>query len=323
MTSDYNISQTALKALQLEINGLEDLKNSIDHNFEKVVHSLSAIKGKIILSGMGKSGHVARKIAATLASTGSPSFFVHPGEASHGDLGMISSEDVVILLSNSGETAELKSIINYTKRFNLTSIAITSNANSSLATQTNHAIIIPKSPEAVNFDAPTTSTTMMMALGDIIAVCLIEIRGFKKDDFGIFHPGGRLGASFVKVASLMHKEENIPCCYFDDDFTKLVSEVNSKKLGCTIIKNKEEKAIGIFTDGDIRRALLNNKMHLKAFEICTPNPILITENKLAVEALDIMNKKLVTSLIVVDESDKVVGLLHIHDCLKAGVSPAI
>ena len=322
MIEIVSITKVALNALQIEINGLEDLKNSINDNFEQVVQALFSTKGKIILSGMGKSGHVARKIAATLASTGKPSFFVHPAEASHGDLGMISTNDIVILLSNSGETRELRDIVNYTKRFNIPTVAITSNKNSSLALQSSYSIVIPKSPEAVNFDAPTTSTTMMMALGDAIAVCLLEMKGFKKDDFGIFHPGGRLGASFVKVADLMHKEHEIPLCNIEDDFNSLVTEVNNKKLGCAIIKDKNGKVAGIFTDGDIRRAFLNRKTDLRARELASPNPTIINSNKLAVEALDIMNKKLITSLIVVDD-DKIVGLLHIHDCLKSGVSPMI
>ena len=163
---------------------------------------------------------------------------------------------------------------------------------------------------------------MMMALGDAIAVCLLEMKGFKKDDFGIFHPGGRLGASFVKVADLMHKEHEIPLCNIEDDFNSLVTEVNNKKLGCAIIKDKNGKVAGIFTDGDIRRAFLNRKTDLRARELASPNPTIINSNKLAVEALDIMNKKLITSLIVVDD-DKIVGLLHIHDCLKSGVSPMI
>jgi len=317
-----NLTKVALNALQLEINGLEELKTSLNDNFAEIVLALFSVSGKIILSGMGKSGHVARKIAATLASTGTSSFFVHPAEASHGDLGMISANDIVILLSNSGETAELKDIVNYTKRFHIPTVAITSNGESSLATQSTMAIIIPRSPEAVNFDAPTTSTTMMMALGDVIAVSLIEMKGFKKDDFGVFHPGGRLGASFVKVADLMHKGREIPISFIEDNFSALVNEVTEKKLGCTIIKDKNGKVAGIFTDGDIRRAFLQGKTNLTARDLASLHPMIISSNKLAVEALDIMNQKLITSLIVVDE-EQIVGLLHIHDCLKSGVSPLI
>jgi len=322
MLNTVDINKIALNTLDFEIAGLKDLRKSLDYNFQKIIEKIYSIKGKIILTGMGKSGHVARKIAATLASTGSSSFFVHPAEASHGDLGMISKEDIVILLSNSGETIELRDIVNYCKRFAIPTIAITRNSKSSLVALTDFSIIIPDSPEAVSFDAPTTSTTMMIALGDIIAVCLTELKGFKREDFGIFHPGGRLGASFVRVGDLMHKNAEIPICNLNDDFHTLVEEVNSKKLGCTIVIDENGKVSGIFTDGDIRRTLLNNKMHLKAKDISSLNPLLISSNKLAVEALDIMNKKLITSLIVVDDT-KIVGLLHIHDCLKSGVSPIL
>jgi arabinose-5-phosphate isomerase len=319
--SKFDVISIASKVLDYEIRGLSELRESLNNNFVKIVNTIFQTKGRVIVTGMGKSGHVARKIVATLASTGTPATFVHPGEASHGDLGMITKEDIVILLSNSGETKELKDIVYYTKRFAISSISIVRKENSSLSSLTDYEIKIPESPEAVSYDAPTTSTTMMMALGDVIAVCLSEMKNFKKEDFGIFHPGGRLGASFVKVTDLMHKDEEIPLCSPENDFKTVTKMINEKKLGCAIILNSKRQAVGIVTDGDLRRAILENKTNLKAIDFATLNPATILANSLAVEALDIMNNKLITNIIVVNGKQEVIGLLHIHDCLKAGVSP--
>lgn len=306
------------------IEGLQALSSSLDGNFSQLIDEILQHKGRVILSGMGKSGHIARKIAATLASTGTPAFFIHPGEASHGDLGMIHQDDLVILLSNSGETAELKDIINYCKRFHIFLVAIVRKADSSLGNAADIRITIPLTPEALEFDAPTTSTTMMLALGDAIALTLLEKKGFSRKDFQLYHPGGRLGATFYRVKDLMHVDYALPIVHLENTVKETVSVITQKKFGCAAILDDQQRLVGIFTDGELRRNIsLPNLLERKISEVMTKNPITINADSLVVEALDLMNKKLITILFVVDNENHLKGVLHMHDCLKVGATPEL
>ena len=268
---------------------------------------------------MGKSGHIANKIAATFASTGTPAFFIHPAEASHGDLGMITAEDVVILLSNSGEARELNDLIYYCKRFAIPVIGIVRRAGSTLALASDISLVLPDITEANNFKAPTTSTTMMLAFGDALAVSLIDARGFNSENYGVFHPGGKLGLAFVKAKELMRQNEQLPLVKAEQRMSEVLVEMTSKHLGCAGVINSDHHLIGIITDGDLRRHLDQNFLEHDAAEIMTKNPVTITENVLAVEAVSLMNKKSITSLFVVDDAKKIKGILHLHDCLRAGI----
>jgi arabinose-5-phosphate isomerase len=268
---------------------------------------------------MGKSGHIANKMAATFASTGTPSFFIHPGEASHGDLGMITKDDVVILLSNSGETKELKDIIYYCKRFEIPTIGIIRRAESELTKASTVALVLPAIPEANSVNAPTTSTTMMLALGDALAVSLIDAHGFNSEKFGVFHPGGKLGSNFLKVKELMRSGKDIPLVKESQKMPEILFEMTSKHLGCAGVIDSLGVLLGIITDGDLRRHISDNFLEQIATEVMTKNPVTTNPSTLAVEAIAIMNKKSITSLLVLDEQKKVVGILHLHDCLRSGV----
>lgn len=313
--------QSAIQTIKTEIEGLESLFECFDDNYAAAIDLILNCKGRVIISGMGKSGHVGNKIAATLASTGTPSFFIHPGEASHGDLGMISKEDVVILLSNSGETKELRDIIFYCRRFEIPIIAMVRNAKSELVKSSTIPFVLSKIPEANQVNAPTTSTTMMLALGDAIAVSLIDARSFNKQDFGVFHPGGKLGSAFTRVKDIMRTDsQEIPSVAQEESMSEALIEITSKHLGCTGVVNDNSELIGVITDGDLRRGLENNLLQRTAQEIMTANPTTIKADLLAVEAIALMNKKSITSLFVVDDNSKIVGVLHIHDCLKSGIA---
>lgn len=305
--------------LDQEIKGLQDLKSALGDAFAKSVECLANVKGRIIITGMGKSGHVARKIAATMASTGTPAHFVHPGEASHGDLGMITQDDAVLALSNSGETAELSDIISYCKRFSIPLVGIARRAGSMLVEAADIALVLPETPEATPVNAPTTSTTMMMALGDAIAVALMQRRGFTKDDFSVYHPGGKLGKAFIRVKDLMHSGEEVPII---KDENMLMSEallaVTGKRFGCAGVLGKDGKLVGIITDGDLRRHMGPDLLSKRACDIMNKAPRTTTPNLLAAEILGTMNEKRITSLFVIEEG-KPVGIIHIHDCLRAGV----
>ncbi len=309
---------SAISTIQAEIKGLESLMSCFGENYIKTIDLILSCDGRVILSGMGKSGHIARKIAATLASTGTPSFFIHPAEASHGDLGMITKDDVVILLSNSGETKELKDIIYYCKRFNIPLIGIARSAESELTNSSNIPLVLPAIPEANHVNAPTTSTTMMLALGDAIAVSLINAKQFNQENFGTLHPGGKLGSAFIKVKELMRKNSQIPLVEENLKMSEVLLEMTSKHLGCTGVVSSDKKLLGIITDGDLRRHLSNNFLNSSASEIMTKNPITINKDLLAVEAVLLMNKKSITSLFVT-EDNQAVGILHLHDCLRAGI----
>lgn len=309
---------SAVKTINYEIEGLKSIINVLDKNYIDAIDLILQCKGRVIISGMGKSGHIANKIAATMASTGTPSFFIHPAEASHGDLGMITKEDVVMLLSNSGETKELRDIIFYCKRFEIPIISIVRKADSELANSANIPLILSNAAEASKINAPTTSTTMMLALGDAIAISLAEAKGFDSENFGVFHPGGKLGSAFIRVKEIMRKENNIPLVKENSLMSEVLLEMTSKHIGCTGVTNSEGSLVGIITDGDLRRHIKNDFLQLSASEIMTKNPLEISPETIALETVVLMNKKSITSLFVTD-GKKVVGVLHIHDCLRAGV----
>lgn len=304
--------------LAQEIKGLQALSDALGNDFAQAVAALASIKGRVIVTGMGKSGHVARKIAATMASTGTPAHFVHPGEASHGDLGMITKDDAVLALSNSGETAELSDIIGYCKRFSIPLIGVARRSGSMLVEAATIALVLPEVPEACVTGAPTTSTTMMMALGDAMSVALVERRGFTKQDFSVFHPGGKLGKAFIRVSDLMHASNELPLVKDTDAMRDVLLVMTSKRFGCAgVVKNGT--LAGIITDGDLRRHMQADLLEQAAHAIMKPSPLTIRPQALAAEALAVMNDKSITSLFVV-EGDKPVGIIHIHDCLRAGVA---
>jgi arabinose-5-phosphate isomerase len=313
--------EAALYVLGLEADGIREITKLVDAKFSQALDLLEAATGRIIVTGMGKSGYVARKIAATLASTGAPANYVHPGEASHGDLGMITSNDAVIALSNSGGTAELSDILEYTKRFSIPLIAITGKEESALANAADVTLLLPAVPEACPMGlAPTTSTTTSMAWGDAIAVALLQRKTFSAEDYSVLHPGGRLGASLRYVSELMHTGDEIPLCTSDLHMSDAILLMTSKQFGCLGVTDVEGKLIGIITDGDLRRHMDSNLLGRPAGEIMTPDPLTIRPQALAVEALALMNdpSRPITSLYVVEEYSPV-GIVHIHDLLRAGV----
>jgi arabinose-5-phosphate isomerase len=318
MQDKKNYINSAIATIRTEIEGLNSLIDFFDENYVKAVDLILNCKGRVVVSGMGKSGHIANKIAATFASTGTPAFFIHPGEASHGDLGMITKDDVVILLSNSGETKELKDIIYYCKRFEIPIIGIIRRRESELTKTSTAALVLPAIPEANNVNAPTTSTTMMLAIGDALAVSLIDARGFNSEKFGVFHPGGKLGSNFLKVSDLMRSGKHIPVVVQDKKMPEVLLEMTSKHLGCTAVIDEDNNLLGIITDGDLRRHIDDSFLSYTAREIMTENPVTTLAHTLAAEAIMIMNKKSITSLFVL-EGQKIVGILHLHDCLRSGL----
>lgn len=314
----YDDIASARYVLDQEIKGLQALNAYLGEPFIAAVDLIARTRGRLIISGMGKSGHVARKIAATMASTGTPSYFVHPGEASHGDLGMITPEDCVMLLSNSGETAELRDIIAYCTRFTIPLIGVVRRAASTLVEESTVALVLPDIAEASPTGAPTTSTTMMMALGDALAIALLERRGFTREEFHVFHPGGKLGQAFTRVSSLMHAGDQVPLVQPEAGMSEVLLTMTAKSFGCAGVV-EEGKLAGIVTDGDLRRHLNTDLLAMNAASVMTRNPVTLTPHALATEALQVMNSRAITCLFVVDEDKKPVGILHIHDCLRAGI----
>ena len=302
-----------------EIEGLQALSDAMGQEFSAAVEIIATSKGRVILTGMGKSGHVARKIAATMASTGTPAHYVHPGEASHGDLGMITRNDVVVALSNSGETAELADIIGYCARFAIPLIAMVRRKSSMLVEGATVALVLPDTPEANTTNAPTTSTTMMMALGDAISVALMARNAFTNDDFSVFHPGGKLGKAFIQVKDLMHTGTQLPLAHEQTLMQDVLLIMTEKTFGAAAVINDNDELIGVITDGDLRRHLSPDMLAQPARDVMTANPLTIRPTALAAQALGIMNERSITSLFVV-EDDKPVGILHIHDCLRAGIA---
>lgn len=310
----------AQRVFSLEADGIAALAGALNADFSRALDLIMACQGRVIVSGMGKSGHVAHKIAATMASTGTPSFFVHPAEASHGDLGMITRGDVVLALSNSGETAELSDLVAHTRRFRIPLIAITGRKPSSLADNADVALVLPAAAEACPMGlAPTTSTTMTLALGDAIAVALMERRGFTADDFQLRHPGGKLGRQLLKVSDIMHGGNELPLVSPKTTMDKALIEISAKRFGCVGVVDAKSKLLGVVTDGDLRRNMSPKLLSKTAGEVMTASPVTIRPQALADEALGVMNARSITTLFVVDKG-KTVGILHIHDCLRSGVA---
>lgn len=306
--------------LRAEAAAIDLLAESLDESFLSAIERLHAISGRVVVTGMGKSGHVGRKIAATLASTGTPALFVHPAEASHGDLGMIGIDDAVLALSNSGETPELNSIIAYTRRFSIPLIALTGAAGSTLAVSADHGLILPAAPEAGALAlAPTTSTTMMLALGDAIAVALLEHRGFTADDFHVFHPGGQLGRRLVRVRDVMHDGAELPLIDLDPPMSEVLVALASKRFGCIGLVDQDRGLAGMVTDGDLRRHLGPDLLSLPVSAVMTRNPLTTTADALAVEVLAELNARQIIAMFVVEHGHPI-GLVHIHDILAAGVA---
>jgi len=318
--SDANILASARTVLSAESIALTRLSEQLGDAFIKAVHILVECKGRVVVSGMGKSGHVSRKIAATLSSTGTPALFVHPGEASHGDLGMIVKDDVVLALSNSGETAELTDLVAYTRRFSIPLIAITRKAQSSLGGAADVTLELPDVPEVCPMGlAPTTSTTMQLALGDALAVTALEYKGFTAKDFSNFHPGGKLGKILLRVNEIMHSGDALPLVEESDVMADVLVTMTEKRFGCAGVVNSTGNLTGMITDGDLRRHMKGNLLELPASDVMTQNPMVIPPTMLAAEALKILNEKTRTQLLVVDNL-KPVGILHIHDLLRAGIA---
>ena len=312
---------TGRRVIGIEAAALGDLAGTLGASFVEAVSLMLAARGRVILSGMGKSGHVARKVAATLASTGTPALYVHPAEASHGDLGMITTEDVVLLLSNSGETPELADLIAYTRRFAIPLIGVAGKANSTLLRQSDVALLLPPAPEACPVGlAPTTSTTMTLALGDALAVALMEHRAFGPEDFAGLHPGGRLGARLAKVANLMHTGDEVPLIGPEASMPEALIEMSRKGLGVVGVVDGAGALVGIITDGDLRRNMAG-LLERRVADVMTRGPQTIATTALASEALGVMNARKITTLFAAAPEDpsRPAGILHVHDCLRAGV----
>ena len=316
---------SARRTLGLEVAGMNALLAAFDtalgQNFAKAIATLRKAEGRIIVSGMGKSGHVGRKIAATLASTGAPASFVHPAEASHGDLGMITSKDVVIMLSNSGESVELKDMLNYCARFSVPMIAITAKAASTMGRAADIVLALPDAAEACpNGLAPTTSTLLQLALGDCLAMALLEDKGFTANHFRAFHPGGKLGAQIKHARDIMHGFDELPLAIEHTIIGDGLATMTARKFGCLGIVDVQGKLIGMVTDGDLRRHM-GPTLHSKKVEtLMTRNPTVIDGAKLAGEVIELINEKRITAVFVVNENGKPEGLIHIHDLLKIGVT---
>src|ERR1700687_1502722 len=321
---DQALIACALRTLEAEAGGLAALGASIGDGlgraFTAAVAMVHAAHGRVIVSGMGKSGHVGRKIASTLSSTGTPAFFVHPAEASHGDLGMITPDDVIIALSWSGETAELKSLIDYSRRFRIGLVAVTADGASTLGAAADVTLVLPESREACPHNlAPTTSSLMQLALGDALAIALLESRGFTAVDFGVFHPRGQLGAALKFVRDVMHPGDAIPLIARAAPMSEAIVEMSAKGFGCVAVIEATGKLAGVITDGDLRRHMRADLLQAMVDDVMTASPKTVRPDQLASEALQILNASKITALIVV-EADRPVGIVHFHDLLRAGVA---
>lgn len=317
-SSSTDFLTTGRRVIRREAGALDTLAEALDDSFGRAVSLLMAAKGRVIVSGMGKSGHIARKIAATFASTGTPAHFVHPAEASHGDLGMVAQGDVLIVLSNSGETPEIADILAHAKRFGIPMVGISGRAGSTLMRQATVGLLLPQVPEACETGiVPTTSTTMTLALGDALAIALMEHRAFTPDHFRMFHPGGKLGARLLKVQDLMHKDP--PLVPADLPMGEALLEITRRGFGVVGVTDPQGDLAGIITDGDLRRHLDGLLTH-RAGEVMTANPRTIGPEALAGEALALMNDRKITCLLVTAPQTRTpIGILHVHDCLRAGV----
>ena len=323
MDQTKSFRESGIRTIQLEAEAILELISHLDQSFDQACELMMGCKGRIVVTGMGKSGHIGRKIAATLASTGTPAFFVHPGEASHGDMGMFTKDDVIIALSNSGETSEIVTILPLIKRMGAPLISITGNQNSTLSQEADANLHIGVEKEACPLNlAPTSSTTAQLVLGDALAIALLEAKGFSAEDFAFSHPGGSLGSKLLlKVKNIMHAEQEVPVVALGTSIKEALLEVTNKRLGMTTVVNQEGQLAGIFTDGDLRRTLDQNlDLASTAIEqVMTRQSTTVSEEMLAAEALKVMQDKKINALIICDNDQKPVGALNMHDMLKAGV----
>ncbi len=315
-----SVEAAARDTLRCEIEGLQALQSEIGEAFVAAVRLFLGVKGRVVVTGMGKSGHIGCKIAATLASTGTPSLFVHPAEASHGDLGMIARDDAVLAISNSGETAELSDIIAYTRRFQIPLVAITGQRDTTLGRNSDLVLRLPMAPEACPHGlAPTTSTTATLALGDALAVAMLKQRGFTAEAFRLFHPGGKLGQRLMLVSDLMHSGDELPLCMQTRPMNEAIVVMTSRRFGCIAALDDAGRLVGMVTDGDLRRHMGPDLLGLPVCAVMTRDPISVPPDLLAASALEIMNRRAITALLVT-EADRPVGIVHIHDLLRAGVA---
>jgi arabinose-5-phosphate isomerase len=315
---------SALRTVATEQAGMaalaEALQNGLSEAFARAVELVSAIRGRVIVTGVGKSGHIGAKIAATLASTGTPAFFVHPAEANHGDLGMIARDDAIIAMSWSGESAELKSIVAYSRRFSIPLIAVTSGETSALAREADVVLTLPRVPEACPHGlAPTTSTLLQLVIGDALAVALLEAREFTPDQFRTFHPGGQLGASLMKVREIMHGGDSVPLAPLGSALREAIVTLSKKRFGCVCIVDDDGRLAGIITDGDLARNLDRNLGGLVVDDIMTRTPKTVDPDSLSGEAIAILDENRISALVVVEDG-KPVGIVHFHDLLRIGVA---
>jgi arabinose-5-phosphate isomerase len=323
-TAAHALIQSALRTLDIEAGGLTALaaalRNGLSEPFRAAVETMRHARGRVIVTGMGKSGHVARKIAATFASTGTPAFFVHPSEASHGDLGMITADDVIMALSWSGETTELRDLTDYSRRFRIGLIALTASPDSALAKAADVVLLLPQAREACPHNlAPTTSSLMQLALGDALAVALLESRGFTALDFGMLHPAGKLGAMLKLARDLMHTGDAVPLVQLGTAMSDAIVEISAKGFGCVGIVDADGVLLGIITDGDLRRHMKSGLLEARVEDVMTRRPKTVRPDQLASEALEILNSSKITALLVAD-AGRPVGIVHFHDLLRAGVA---
>jgi arabinose-5-phosphate isomerase len=319
------VLESAKRTIGTERRALEALERAFDNGlaapFMRAVETITEITGRVIVTGVGKSGHIGVKIAATLASTGTPAFFVHAAEANHGDLGMIGTTDVVLALSKGGESAELRSIVAYTRRFSIPLIAVTCSEKSSLATASDIILLMPNEEEACPHGlAPTTSTLMQLAMGDALAIALLDARGFSARDFHVFHPGGKLGASLSHVADIMHTGDRVPLVARGTSVPEAISTLSRKHFGCVGIVEEDGRLCGIVTEGDVARNLARNLSELLVDDIMTRTPKTVKPTVLATAALAMLNQHSIGALIVIDDDNRPIGLVHFHDLLRIGVA---
>jgi arabinose-5-phosphate isomerase len=324
MTQDKLEVASAIRTIETEKNGLEALmrafENGLNEPFSRAVAALARLTGRVIVTGMGKSGHIGAKIAATLASTGTPAYFVHPAEANHGDLGMIARDDAVIAISWSGESGELKGIVAYSRRFSIPLIAITANPQSTLGRESDVCLTLPKVPEACPHQlAPTTSTLMQLALGDALAIALLESRDFSANDFKVLHPGGSLGASLTHVSEIMHTGDSMPLVVTGTGMAEAVQCISAKGFGCVGVVSADGDLVGVVTDGDLRRNITRNIIELAVDDVMTRSPLTVAPETLASKAMAVLNERAITALIVTTGA-RPVGIVHMHDLLRIGVA---
>ena len=316
MNKKNKILKSAKNTLSKELVSIKTLSSTFNNNFFRAVETINNLKGRVIVTGIGKSAHIGNKISATLASTGTPSYFIHATEASHGDLGSIQKNDCVVAISNSGETSELNNIIQFTKRFNITLISITSNPKSTLHKNSTIGILYKKPIEACPLNlAPTTSTTMAMIIGDCLAISLLELKGFKSINFKNIHPGGNLGKDLKSIEEIMHTKKSLPVIDKNEKMSKALIMMTKKSFGCLGVLNDNKKIIGIITDGDLRRKLNSKFFEKRVNEVMTKKPTIASKNMLVGEAINLMNSKKITSLFIC-ENKKPIGIIHIHDLLR-------